>query len=127
LAAVNNTITATTSSGTNNNITTTTNASTINDTTTTNASVTSNTMKTNSKSQPPTRTMGSKKYSHDEIEDLLKSVSICLPLGSEDRKIVLRMHNVKYSSHDHNAVKLKRKFYEVANKKPTTGNPELGK
>jgi hypothetical protein len=122
-AAVNNTITATTSSGTNNNITTTATTSKIHDTTT-NASVTSNTMKTNSKSQPPSRTKGSKNYSHNESEDLLKSVSISLPLGSEDWQIVLRMHNVKYSSHDCNAVKLKRIFFELANKKPTTGNPE---
>ncbi len=56
----------------------------------------------------------------------MKSVSICLPLGSEVWQVVARLHSEKFPANKHDAAKLKCKFYEIANKKPSTGNPELG-
>ncbi len=60
------------------------------------------------------------------LEHLLKSVSICLPLGSEVWQVVACLHSEKFPTNKHDAAKLKFKYYEIANKKPSTGNPELG-
>ncbi len=70
---------------------------------------------------PPSRSKGSKNYSRDGLEYLLKSVSICLLLGSEDWQVVAHLHSDKFPANKRDAPKLKR-----ANKKPSTGNPELG-
>ncbi len=74
---------------------------------------------------PHSGSKGSKNNSHDEVEDLLKSVSICLPFGSEDRQVVAHLHSEKFPANKHDTAKLKHKFYEIANKKPSTSNPEL--
>jgi hypothetical protein len=60
------------------------------------------------------------------VEHLLKSVAICLPLGSEDWQVVASLHSEKFPANKCDAAKLKHKFYEIVNKKPSTGNPELG-
>jgi hypothetical protein len=55
---------------------------------------------------PPTRSKGSKNYSRDEVEHLLKSVSICLPLGSEDWQVVAHLHAEKFPANKRDAAKL---------------------
>ncbi len=65
------------------------NASTLASTT---ASTGNHTQRAASSKLPPNRSKGSKNYSRDEVEHLLKSVSICLPLGSEDWQVVAHLH-----------------------------------
>jgi hypothetical protein len=53
---------------------------------------------------------------HDEVEHFLKSVSICLPLGSEDWQVVARLHSENFPAHKRDAAKLKSKSYEILKK-----------
>jgi hypothetical protein len=64
-------------------------------------------------------------YTSDEVKDLLVIVERVLPAGPEDWELIARLHSSKYPNHLWDGKKLKWKFYEHANKKPQTGNPNI--
>jgi hypothetical protein len=76
---------------------------------------------------PLARSKGVENYSAEELDDLLSTVAFCNPLDSDDSLLVARWHLKKHSTNKWEGKKLERKFYEMANKKPSTGNPELRK
>jgi hypothetical protein len=59
------------------------------------------------------------------VKDLLVLVERVLPAGPEDWELIARLHSSKYPNHLRDGKKLKQKFYEHANKKPQTGNPNI--
>jgi hypothetical protein len=59
------------------------------------------------------------------VKDLLALVERVLPAGPEEWELIARLHSAKYPNHLRDGKKLKRKFYEHANKKPQTGNPNI--
>ncbi len=59
------------------------------------------------------------------MKDLLVLVERVLPAGPEEWELIARLHSSKYPNHLWDGTKLKRKFYEHANKKPQTGNPNI--
>jgi hypothetical protein len=64
-------------------------------------------------------------YTSDEVKDLLVLVERVLSAGPEDWELIARLHSSKYPNHLWDGKKLNPKFYEHANKKPQTGNPNI--
>ena len=69
------------------------------------------------------RSQGAKNYSQAEKDKMLDIVSEVLPLGDLDWQQVAEKHNRLFPATARDADSLKRKFTELAKKKPPTGDP----
>ncbi len=62
------------------------------------------------------------KFTVNEIEHLLDCIDVEIPVGNPEWEKVWQEHNSAYPTKDRTVESLKRKFYELANKKIPTGD-----
>jgi len=82
------------------------------------------------RNHPPVATVavtraGVRNYSSDELDRMLQCIRTVLPTGNDMWELVAQLHGNYFPDCNRNAVSIKKKFYQLANKQPTTGNPNI--
>jgi len=82
------------------------------------------------RNHPPVATVagtraGVRNYSSDELDRMLQCIRTVLPTGNGMWELVAQLHGNYFPDCNQNAVSIKKKFYQLANKQPTTGNPNI--
>jgi hypothetical protein len=68
---------------------------------------------------------GVRNYSSDKLDRMLQCICTVLPTGNQVLELVALLHATYFPDCNRNAVSIKKKFYQLANKQPTTGNPTI--
>jgi hypothetical protein len=82
------------------------------------------------RNNPPVATVavtraGVRNYSSDELDRMLQCIHTVLPTGNDMWELVAQLHGNYFPDCNQNAVSIKKKIYQLANKLPTTGNPNI--
>jgi hypothetical protein len=82
------------------------------------------------RNHPPVATVavtraGVRNFSSDELDRMLQCIRTVLPTGNGMWELVAQLHGNYFPDCNRNAVSIKKKFYQLANKQPTTGNPNI--
>jgi len=56
---------------------------------------------------------------------MLQCIRTVLPTGNDMWELVAQLHGNYFPDCNRNAVSIKKKFYQLANKQPTKGNPNI--
>jgi hypothetical protein len=82
------------------------------------------------RNNPPVATVavtraGVRNYSSDELDRMLQCIRTVLPTGNNMWELVAQLHGNYFPDCNRNAVSIKKFFYQLANKLPTTGNSNI--
>ena len=64
-------------------------------------------------------------FSSDKLDRMLQCICTVLPTGNDMWELVAQLHANYFPDCNRNAVSIKKIFYQLANKQPTTGNPTI--